>query len=246
MLWSPEGRLLLTLLLASLVPYAFTADIPGGAEWRFTLHAYPYFLIAAALGLTWLGRLVVAVQSRETLARRLTPPALRKLLVSLALVLAAWAAGSTLCYVEVREALGAGEAVHVEAGLGDELFFGSGWRRPERRWSITVRRSRGNEAVLWLPLAPGKEHALTLRVDPRADESADVLLEVYVEGVRISEVALQRDRRRIGAYALHLPSRLARGWGSQILLRARRAGASAEESAPPPRFLLWYARIEPV
>jgi hypothetical protein len=47
----PAGRLLLLVLVTSLLPYAFTWPIPGGAEWRFTLHAYPLYLIAAALAL---------------------------------------------------------------------------------------------------------------------------------------------------------------------------------------------------
>jgi hypothetical protein len=47
----PAGRLLLLVLVTSLLPYAFTWRIPGGAEWRFTMHAYPFYLVAAALAL---------------------------------------------------------------------------------------------------------------------------------------------------------------------------------------------------
>ena len=46
---SPAGRLLLLVLVSSLLPYAFTWPVPGGAEWRFTLHAYPLYLIAAGV-----------------------------------------------------------------------------------------------------------------------------------------------------------------------------------------------------
>jgi len=46
-LFVPRGRLLLVALLASLVPYAVTWEVPGGGEWRFTLHAYPFLLVAA-------------------------------------------------------------------------------------------------------------------------------------------------------------------------------------------------------
>ncbi|MET0554377.1 MAG: hypothetical protein ABW221_15140, partial [Vicinamibacteria bacterium] len=45
----PAGRLLLVVLVTSLLPYAFTWRIPGGAEWRFTMHAYPLYLVAASL-----------------------------------------------------------------------------------------------------------------------------------------------------------------------------------------------------
>lgn len=46
---SREGRLVLVVLLSALVPFAFTWRVPGGSEWRFTLHAYPFYLLAAAL-----------------------------------------------------------------------------------------------------------------------------------------------------------------------------------------------------
>jgi hypothetical protein len=46
---SPHGRLLLVVLFTSLLPYAFTWGVPGGAEWRFTLVAYPFYLVAALL-----------------------------------------------------------------------------------------------------------------------------------------------------------------------------------------------------
>src|SRR5258708_19600438 len=42
---TPAGRLLLSLLLSSLIPYAWTWRLI--ADWRFTEHAYPFFLIAA-------------------------------------------------------------------------------------------------------------------------------------------------------------------------------------------------------
>jgi hypothetical protein len=53
LLRSAQGRLLLVVLFTSLLPYAFTWRIPGGAEWRFTMHAYPFYLIAAAHALAW-------------------------------------------------------------------------------------------------------------------------------------------------------------------------------------------------
>jgi hypothetical protein len=55
---SAPGRLLLVVLVTALLPYAFTWPIPGGTEWRFTMHAYPFYLIAASLCLTQAGALV--------------------------------------------------------------------------------------------------------------------------------------------------------------------------------------------
>ena len=57
-LGSAAGRLLLVVLVTSLIPYAFTWPVPGGAEWRFTMHALPFYLIAAWLALTRAARLV--------------------------------------------------------------------------------------------------------------------------------------------------------------------------------------------
>ena len=57
-LGSPTGRLLLVVLVTSLVPYAFTWPVPGGAEWRFTMHALPFYLIAAFFTLDRAARLV--------------------------------------------------------------------------------------------------------------------------------------------------------------------------------------------
>ncbi len=62
---SRQGRLLLLVLLTSLLPYAFTWPILGGAEWRFTMHAYPFYLVAAGLALT-----SAAAWARRALARR--------------------------------------------------------------------------------------------------------------------------------------------------------------------------------
>src|SRR5262249_28512151 len=68
-LWSAAGRLLLVVLLASLLPYAFTWEVPGGAEWRFTMHALPFYLIAAWLALSCAAGLLKRARRREVAAR---------------------------------------------------------------------------------------------------------------------------------------------------------------------------------
>jgi hypothetical protein len=59
-----RGLFLWALLLATLLPYAFTWSIPGGGEWRFTLPAYPFYLIAAALALVTTARRLPAFAAR--------------------------------------------------------------------------------------------------------------------------------------------------------------------------------------
>lgn len=51
------GCMLLALMTMSLLPFAFTWTIPGGGEWRFTMHAYPFYLVACGLAIVTLGRL---------------------------------------------------------------------------------------------------------------------------------------------------------------------------------------------
>ena len=53
---SREGRLLLIVLAASLVPYMVTWKLIY--DWRFTLHAYPFFLTAAAHAIATAARVV--------------------------------------------------------------------------------------------------------------------------------------------------------------------------------------------
>lgn len=59
-----RGLFLWALLLATLLPYAFTWSIPGGGEWRFTLPAYPFYLVAAALALVTTARRLPAFAAR--------------------------------------------------------------------------------------------------------------------------------------------------------------------------------------
>lgn len=57
-LFDRTGRFLLLMVVLSVVPYAFTWHIDGGGEWRFTMLAYPIYLIAAALAIERLLRFV--------------------------------------------------------------------------------------------------------------------------------------------------------------------------------------------
>lgn len=50
------GRFLLLMVVVSVVPYAFTWQIAGGGEWRFTMLAYPIYLIAVGVAIERLMR----------------------------------------------------------------------------------------------------------------------------------------------------------------------------------------------
>jgi hypothetical protein len=65
------GRFLLLMLVLSVVPYAFTWHIAGGGEWRFTMLAYPIYLIAAGLAFERGARGLLAWKNREGKAEEL-------------------------------------------------------------------------------------------------------------------------------------------------------------------------------
>jgi 4-amino-4-deoxy-L-arabinose transferase-like glycosyltransferase len=62
------GRLFLVILLASLLPYMFTWNLGDGGAWRFTMHAYPFYLAAGAAALVLAGRAL-----RDHVRRRALP-----------------------------------------------------------------------------------------------------------------------------------------------------------------------------
>ena len=63
-----NGRLLLLIGLSSLLPYAATWTLI--ADWRFTAHTYPLFLLAAAWAPVALTRYVSHIRDRAGAARR--------------------------------------------------------------------------------------------------------------------------------------------------------------------------------
>jgi hypothetical protein len=232
--FSPAGRLLLLVLVTSLLPYAFTWEVPGGAEWRFTMHALPFYLIADWLAIT---RAVGALRPsflRDLPARWRGRERRLALGAAAAVVLAAgaWVALCALSYLRVRESLRAGEPGVIAAGARDRFFFGSGWSRPVRRGFVTVRRAERGPAVVWLPLAGTGDHRLTMRADPDAP-AAGRTLDVAVNGAPIARLALEWDEKRIGSYELMLPARLLREGRNRLELG-------------PAGFVLWYLRIDPV
>jgi hypothetical protein len=152
-----DGRRLLVLLFASLIPYAFTWDVSGGGEWRFTEHAYPFYLIAVGCVVTALARRSfwqnAFGQRYRTVAR-------------VAAVLGAW----VLLWLVLRgvhraqvlSELRAGKTTRILAGPQDGLIFGGGWSRARYENGSWRRGAQKREASLTLPLPPGRAYGLRL------------------------------------------------------------------------------------
>lgn len=251
--FSPPGRLLLVMLFTSLVPYAFTWNIGGGGEWRFTMHAYPFYLVAAAYA--WL-QLVGAAQYLRR-HRALPPWPTVRIGVVRAVAMATVIAVACLAYVAtpwfvVVEALSRGEDVNVGAGPRDLPFFRRGWSQPRMEGLATVRVSLTDRATVWVPLPSVRAYDAVLRFDPVAPElqhQVIVLLNRHV----IAQVRLGWDPQRVGSYRIVLPAEYVKAGGNELMLVP---DALVAQEVAGPRFAwmrpgerlglrLWYVRVLP-
>jgi hypothetical protein len=173
LLWRPGGALALLALGLSIVPYAWTWDIPGGGEWRFTLPAYAFYLLGAMLALqaaaTGLLGAARAACRKETLRAGLR-------VVSTAIVLAAsglWTS-RTLDWLRVKEAIRNGRSALIEVGPRAGRFFTSGWTFMGREDGSEAMEMNGPRARLRVPAARGRPLRVVLRLGAGGKASSSV------------------------------------------------------------------------
>ncbi len=246
------GRLVLVALLGSLLPYIFTWNVGGGGAWRFTMHAYPFFFLAAAVALVGAGRAVLSVARNPSLLSRATivPVALRVAAVAaVALLGTAWYLG--LPWYVAREAIAHGESTSIETGDRDRVFYRSGWSAPHFE-SITVRVSLTDRPVVRLPLPERRAYGIVLRLDPvtpASPEQVDVLFNRHLVG----RLRLAWNPERVGSYRLQLREDIVNA-GSNELIVIPSAVTSAGSAGPRFAWLdpaerigvrLWYVRVLP-
>jgi hypothetical protein len=255
LLFSSRGRLLLVLLVTSLVPYAVTWNVAGGGEWRFTMHAYPLFLVAAFYGLERMARAAAAVWSlgRRGTSRAADLAALARAARPVAIVLAVLAnlvAGYLLMpSLVVREAIAHGDDASIETGGRDFTFFDAGWSEPHRD-GVIVRVSRAARATVEIPLPFRRAYEVVLRMDPVApDRQARVT--VLLNRHLLAIVRLGSSPERMGSYRLRLPE-------SEVVVGPNALTLVPDTTVPAsslgPRFAwldprdqlgvrLWYVRV---
>jgi hypothetical protein len=163
------GRMVLVVLVGSLLPYAFTWNVSSGGEWRFTMHAYPLYLVAALFAVDRACRLVIGLWRRRGAWQ--APP--RAVLMRTAAVLSCAALGgavyTALPWFVVREAVALREDVNIEVGPRDRVFFGAGWSAPHRD-GVPVRVSRRDQTTLRFPLPSQRSYDIVVRMDPIAPD----------------------------------------------------------------------------
>jgi Dolichyl-phosphate-mannose-protein mannosyltransferase len=192
--WS-TGRLLLLVTVASLLPYAFTWNVGAGGEWRFTMHTYGLYIVAAMYAVALMPRL------RE---RQLLPLVARRSFATGALAAAAAAVYLALPWFVVREAIALNESVSIQAGERDRVFFRSGWLPPRAEGTVTTRTSRQSRATVHLPLPSAGDYDVVFRADPiepKPVSSAMVLFNGQIAG----GFGFVTSPDRIGSYRLTLP-----------------------------------------
>jgi len=253
---SPAGRLLLVVLAASLVPYAATWKLI--ADWRFTAHAYPIFLIASGVAV---GRILTVMSPSGFRALRTAEWKSRLVPWSLTaggVALGLWIVVRALPVLTVRESLLAGEAVTIMAGPRDGWFFTKGWSRPVTEGNVTARVAQGPFSIVRLHLPRKEDYGATLRLDPfpRPLEPPGAGLpavRVFVNGSMVARFDLRWNPERVGSYEVRLPAHAVNAGSNRLELLVEGAGAGAAPPGVPAvrpsggggRFRLWYVRIRP-
>ncbi len=251
MVFLPGGRLLLVALLGSLVPYMFTWNIGDGNAWRFTMHAYPFFLVASAVAVVGTARAARAAAAEPARARSLVRPLAWRALAIAAIAAAGLAAYYLLPWYVVREAIARGESTSVDTGTRDRVFYRDGWS-PPHAGSIVVRVTRGDRAVVRIPLPERRAYDFVLRIDP-VTPTVPQVVDVLFNRKLIGHISLSYDPQRVGAYRLRAGEDIVRRGSNEIVVIPS-ATVPAGEAGPRFDWLnpsdaigvrLWYVRVLP-
>jgi hypothetical protein len=249
---TPTGRLLLVVLFSSLVPYAFTWNIKGGGEWRFTLHAYPVYLVAGcALIAALIQWSVTAVRTRTPPWKSMDRQRVVQAVAIAAVVLFGMAAYRQLPYFVVREAVYGGTPVSVVAGERDNVFFASGWSEAHQEGNVSVRISTSDRADMWIPLPTVRGYELAIRLDP-VSPAAQHSVVVLLNGRMLGRERLTWDPQRVGSYRFGVGSDHVRPGANRLTLVAEPAvpASIARERHPwldgsgVAGIRLWYVRVQ--
>ena len=255
-IWQPRGRLLLLILLTSLAPYMITWTLRGGGEWRFTMHAYPFYLLAAFAAVAWLvaGVRSLIASRQSTLAAWRAQHVGAKGLATAALVAIGCLANFWAPYFVAREGLLAGEPTSVAAGENDGVFFGAGWTGLVHSGTVTSRFANAQPATLRVPFPERRAYHLVLRMDAVPDANGSPQrVRLFIDNRPAGVFDLAWNEERVGALTLDLSASDVSPGRARLDFIADRVAplGQAEASFPdlpasaPVAFRLWYVRLTP-
>ena len=247
-LWQRDGRMLLLLLLSALVPFSVTWTVIGGAEWRLTLFAYAFQLLAAFWFVDRLARR--APQWRSLTRRQIRQPLLT--LLALTTVFAGWT--YAMPYAVVREALKDDGAATVPAGHRDWWFFDEGWSHLVKTGNVVSRFAIQPVATARLLLPDVRPYTLVMRIQPLdAANLPQQTIDVAINGRTLGALTLTWNAERIGDYRVDVPATLVRPGLNELAFRSERMMLVRDGREPfptmspdhPVAFRLWYVTIVP-
>ncbi|MEO5897042.1 MAG: glycosyltransferase family 39 protein [Vicinamibacterales bacterium] len=245
------GRLLLLLLLTSLAPYLFTWNLAGGNEWRFTMHAYPFYIVAAACALVE----TVRAGKRVVTTRSFSPPINARQLAVRGTVLAAIAVLGALSYFVlpwfvIREGIAKGESTSVETGSRDHAFYRKGWSSAHDD-GVPIRVSLGHRSTVHIPLPVKRTYEIVLRLDP-VDPASHQRVGLLMNGNLVGNPQLSWDPERVGTYRVRIRADQVKAINEltiipEVLVPAGTAGPRFAWLDPTDRLgiRLWYVRVLP-
>ncbi|HEY7056571.1 MAG TPA: glycosyltransferase family 39 protein [Vicinamibacterales bacterium] len=256
LLWAghPHGRFLLLVTFSSLVPYAFTWNVAGGGEWRFTMHAYPFFLLACAYAIVCVARALFRLRQGIRLPEGWWRgrPAIA-ITAAAALTMLGWLGYQALPYFVARESLSYGEGTSIAAGSRDAMFYMDGWSPWKREGAVTVRMMTGDRGTIRLPLPERRAYSLTLRADPVTSDAPDHVT-LLLNGRLLYRFGLGWDPQRVGSYSVTVPPDLVHPGANELKLVADEvvdaASAGARLTWLPPStpvsLRVWQVRLNPM
>jgi hypothetical protein len=254
--WDRRGRFLLGTLACLLVPYMMTWRVGDGGAWRFTMPAYPIYLVAA------LGFGATAIATILSLARGGWRTIDGRAGQRIALRTGIIAAGTTAVllalhwspYFVARESLQVGDSTSIAAGPDDQVFFTKGWTDLVKAGQVVARLAESNRAEIAVPLPARREYRLVIRMDPLPFPNAPPQrVRVTLDGRDLGTMQLTWDPQRVGAYTLTIPAEVGTGrhrleFSADYLSEMAGVGDMYPEidRSKQVGFRLWYVRLTPM
>ena len=247
----PRGRLLWLSWAGALLPFVFTWRVRGGDAWRLTLHTYPFYLIAAGTAAQGLLSLVFSRAARANAGAWIRGASWLRgagLALGSAALLAFGVFG--LYYLVPREAVLAGREGLIAASPRDQLFFVSGFHPPVATPNMFVRCSRDRVTQMRLPLRPGSDHKLVLRLLPPGRDGGAQSVGVALNGINLGSVTVGNEPTGFGSYEVSVPAAAVKAFDNRLELSTEGLARGAPLDGPHPEwdigFVLWYVTVQPL
>ena len=248
-IWVPAGRMALLVFAASMLPFAFTWEVRGGAQWRFTMHAYPFLLAAAAYALVEVTRAARRLMSPAALDSAEMRTLGNRFAVTAAVVFLFFATLSVLTPLAVAHDLSRGRPASVGGSEKDELLFGAGWKEMRQDGNITFHYPYADRGTIWVPMSGERAYVCLIRLDA-LPETGDTprIMELTVNGRWAQRLTLHPDAGNVGRQEFRIPAGVVRSGLNRIDLvdLGTPRGETPDQDVPSgPRFRFWYIRFFP-